>query len=209
MLPLILEKYKQAEMNLNVKDINGHTPLFVAAIKGYYKLFDILIEAGSDINVQDIEGETILNWAILMHESRFATEILNNHPQLDVNIKNNQGTSALIIASNNGFTSLVQLILDKGANIRESININALNIKEIMEILDSNSLHKIHDEKGFLPIHYAVIRDDTSFLNSLLSKGVNIFHKDFYFNGLSLLSLAVLNGAFNIVKFLFSSNNEK
>ena len=33
MVGLIINEYKKHEMDLNIKDINGHTPLFVAAIK--------------------------------------------------------------------------------------------------------------------------------------------------------------------------------
>jgi len=70
-------------------------------------------------------------------------------------------------------------------------------------IVDNNAVQKIHDEKGFLPIHYAVIRDDVSFLRNLQQMGVNILHKDFYLDSQSLMNLAILNGAFDVVKFLF------
>jgi hypothetical protein len=70
--------------------------------------------------------------------------------------------------------------------------------------VDNYAAMKIKDGKGFLPIHYAVIRDDVPFLKSLQSRGVNIFNKDFYFDSQSLMNLAVLNGAFDVVKFLFS-----
>ena len=38
-------------------------------------------------NVQDVEGETILNWLIMMKETKFATNILNEFEEIDVNIK--------------------------------------------------------------------------------------------------------------------------
>jgi len=39
-------------------------------------------------NAQDVEGETILHWLIHMHETKFATKLLNENKDVDVNIKN-------------------------------------------------------------------------------------------------------------------------
>ena len=80
-----------------------------------------------------MEGETILNWLIMMKETKFATNILHEFEEIYVNIKNNQGITALLLAASksrilnktidNGFTPLVQLILEKGADIHENVNI--------------------------------------------------------------------------------------
>ena len=66
----------------------------------------------------------------------------------------------------------------------------------------------IQDEKGFLPIHYAVIKDNVDIIKNMYYRSINILQKAFYFETQSLLSLAVLNGAFEVVKF-FCSNNCK
>ena len=49
MLPLIINEYKKNEMDLDIKDINGHTPLFVAAIKGFYQIFYVLMKNGANM----------------------------------------------------------------------------------------------------------------------------------------------------------------
>ena len=49
MLPLIINEYKKNEMDLDIKDINGHTPLFVAAIKGFYQIFNELMKNGANM----------------------------------------------------------------------------------------------------------------------------------------------------------------
>ena len=41
------------------------------------------------------------------------------------------------------------------------------------------------------------------FLNNLHSRGINIFNKDFYLDNQTLLTIAILNGWFESVKFLF------
>jgi hypothetical protein len=47
MISLLIQEYTVDDEDLNVRDINGHSPLFVAAVKGYRKIFDTLLKAGS------------------------------------------------------------------------------------------------------------------------------------------------------------------
>jgi len=49
MLPLLVKQYHDRGISLNVRDINGHSPLFVAAIKGFRPIFNMLLDAGSDM----------------------------------------------------------------------------------------------------------------------------------------------------------------
>lgn len=50
MLALLLSEYSKHEMDVNIKDINGHSPLFVSAIKGYKGIFyDLLRKGGGDM----------------------------------------------------------------------------------------------------------------------------------------------------------------
>lgn len=72
-------------------------------------------------------------------------------------------------------------------------------------LVDNGASLKIFDEKGFLPIHYAVIKDHVQLVKNLQARGVNILLKDFYLETQSLLNLAVLNGSLEVVKFLFST----
>ena len=43
-LPILINEYIQQEMDVNITDINGHSPLFVAAIKGFKEIFYMLLE---------------------------------------------------------------------------------------------------------------------------------------------------------------------
>ena len=43
-LPTLLKEYIFHGEDINIKDVNGHTPLFIAAIKGYQEIFYWLID---------------------------------------------------------------------------------------------------------------------------------------------------------------------
>ena len=38
-LSLLIQEYEHQDMDINITDINGHSPLFVAAIKGFKEIF--------------------------------------------------------------------------------------------------------------------------------------------------------------------------
>lgn len=106
-LPLVLAQYKKHDMDLDIKDINGHTPMFLAAVKGYKACFQLLLEAAGEYsNVQDIEGDTILHWLINMHETRFVTEILRNVEGVNVKMKNSKGVGPLVLAASKSTSEL-------------------------------------------------------------------------------------------------------
>ncbi|XP_042233916.1 protein phosphatase 1 regulatory subunit 12B-like isoform X12 [Homarus americanus] len=77
----------------------GAVALHVAAAKGYNKVMNLLIEAGADINSQDMDGWTPLHAAAHWGQ-RDAVEILCEN-NADMDVRNFVGQSAFDVADNN------------------------------------------------------------------------------------------------------------
>jgi ankyrin repeat protein len=58
----------KAGANVNIKDDNGNTPIYWAAM-GNSKTLEVLIKAGANVNVKNNKGETPLDNARLFEES--------------------------------------------------------------------------------------------------------------------------------------------
>nr|XP_027230771.1 protein phosphatase 1 regulatory subunit 12C-like isoform X9 [Penaeus vannamei] len=76
----------------------GATALHVASAKGYIKVMSLLLEAGSDINAQDLDGWTPLHAAAHWGQ-REAVEILAEN-MADMDVRNFVGQSAFDVADN-------------------------------------------------------------------------------------------------------------
>ena len=108
---------------------DGKTPLTSAAFKGSIKCVQKLLSAGAEVNCKGIKGRTPLIEAVW---GRWATDsqqyFLNNCNQKEcvkmlidaganVNAQTDDGISALMRASGNGYEGCVILLLDAGADV--------------------------------------------------------------------------------------------
>ena len=95
-----LNALKNPEFDVNAIDENGRTPLMNAAQDGHLTLVKELLRRNADINAQDNNGNTPL---MLILSSGDINEKVNEtvvqtflqHPGLDLEIKNDQGQTAL------------------------------------------------------------------------------------------------------------------
>ena len=109
--------------------------------------------------------------------------IINEH-----NIKKMTSLHAACLSGNK---AIVKLLLDNGANIRK------------------------RDHKNFCPLHYAVVKDNVEVVNMLHTDPmhrIDVLDEEFRCNDYRLMSLAIMNGAYECIKLFvfFGANcNEK
>ncbi|QEN06050.1 hypothetical protein EW093_15585 [Thiospirochaeta perfilievii] len=170
--------------NINFKNNDGDTPLIIAIReKADSKIIEFLIKKGAKVDTRNKSGSTPLHEAIMVGNSdiinllnvnkadffainnsgdnpfdlifqkgvEFATEILT--PEL-VSLRNNRQNTPLFYAIDWGSKEIVQVILDKGADI------NAKNIN------------------GETPLHQAITTDNVIVANLLIERGASIEAKD-------------------------------
>jgi uncharacterized protein len=106
----------QADEQLNLKDVNGWTPLRHAAARGGCPAtVEVVLQHGADINDLDNDGKTVLMSACLEKQVGAVTCLLQ--AGADVNAVHTIKGTALTAAAQTDSTALVQLLLDHGANL--------------------------------------------------------------------------------------------
>lgn len=105
-----------------------------------------LLERGFDPNSRDPNGQTALFLALQNEHFRVADALLA-HPSTDVNLLNEHGESALMIAALKGHIDWAQRLLAKGAQVEKS---------------------------GWTPLHYAATGPQSSLVGLLLDRGASI-----------------------------------
>jgi ankyrin repeat protein len=118
----ILCKY---DFNIEAKNNLGKTPLALAIELGQPECCYELWKKGADINTTDEWGHTLLMTAVSMNlEYKYVQEIISSHPD-KINIKDNEGFSALSHVIRTNDKEIFKLLIKSGADI------NAINNKKM------------------------------------------------------------------------------
>ncbi|CAE7305917.1 ANKRD50 [Symbiodinium natans] len=96
------------------RDAGGRTPLMRASQGGTAKVAQLLLEAGAQKDVHDIEGRTALMYAAWSGHSEVVELLLHAGAQTD--LCDLKGRTALITAAWLGRESVVRLLLEAGAD---------------------------------------------------------------------------------------------
>ncbi|MGB2578488.1 ankyrin repeat protein [Elusimicrobium simillimum] len=91
------------------------TPLMNAVVQGNVEEVKELLSEGADVNaVYSGTGASAL-WIAVRGGNRELINILASFPGADINIKNKDGVSALMLAEQSGLMDVVELLKQKGA----------------------------------------------------------------------------------------------
>lgn len=102
--------------DVNLQDCDGRTALHLATERGLEAMVRLLLERGTDTKADYNAGQSPLSDAS-MDIGNGALDLAPLSLPIDVNCKDFMGRTALHVAVEGGFESLVHLLLDHGANI--------------------------------------------------------------------------------------------
>lgn len=108
-----LELLLQLGSDVNCADVNGRTPLMVAASMGRQYAAEKLLENYAEIDHVDRHGWTALMLAAYYNRIAIARLLLQNG--CDANLTTPQGLSAMHIARKHGRNRIIEMLLDYGA----------------------------------------------------------------------------------------------
>ena len=148
-----VKKHLDAGVDVNAKDLwlNDGTPLHSAAVFGNYKIAELLISKGANVNAKANDGLTPLHIA---KTKDFAELLIDNGS--DVNAKRDDGLTPLHYAAFNGYKETCQMLINKGADMNAKDQDGktpldwAVNKKqhEIVFLLNKNNVKKIKELKA-------------------------------------------------------------
>lgn len=107
---------RDMNIDVNLKDTVGRTPLHIATEKGNIDVAMFLIENGANVNVADANGNTPLVFIINKTGSPKVTQRLLEKGA-SVNTQNRTGETALMYAAWHGYSAIVQLLLENRADV--------------------------------------------------------------------------------------------
>ena len=111
----MMKKPYKADM-VNLQDSLGKTRLMNAAAAGNTALVSLFLKDGADVNLVTKNGKNALMFAVFNHKVK-VVELLLGYAGIEIDMKDNQGKTALIMASEIGDKAIVKMLLDKNADI--------------------------------------------------------------------------------------------
>lgn len=165
---------KGANPNLKNKTQMGSTPLMMASNSKSLEIAKYLIKKGADINIQDNNGDPVINWSAYYGNVPFTKLMLENGAK--TNLKSIHSDGVMGVALKEWKDDVVNLLLEHNVSVHK---------------VDENSLDLIN----------AVKNNDFSLFKSLLNKD-NINTTDGASN--TLLMTAAKNGYFEMVTYLIA-----
>ncbi len=215
MVRLLVDTYK-ADVNCSneITDDSGHaskghTPLHIAAAKGYLNIIKFLLAAGADLNAKTEERDTIAHIACRYSQLEVLQYLCSyiNQGQLKVDDSNAYGNTPLHSVAYSYYGDDEKALVFVLENWKPNVNAqNSRGATALHTVAESGELSRlkalikygatidIRDPKGQTPIHYAtattVGEQKIELIRELLAKGANINDRDN--QGRTPLHLAVL-----------------
>ena len=166
--------FLQASFEIDQPADNGNNAVAIAANKGNMMVLNYLFDHGAKANVQNGNGEMILDNAVMMGNKDVVVRILEQLKKEGVNPQN-FGT-AVIIAAKTGKADILEVLADAGAPL------------------------ETRGPDGYLPIHWAVKSGNYDAMMFLIDKGVDVNAK--CGQGYSVLDWATNEGYTRLIKAL-------
>jgi hypothetical protein len=138
-------------VDVNARDEQSRTPLFIAIINGHGDVAEVLLAHGADVNVNDKYGDMPLINAVV-HHNRDMTEILLAHGA-DANVKDKYGDMPLINAVRSDYRDVAEVLLAHGADVNAA------------------------DTSGWTPLKWAIFNKDQALIDLLRQHGADIARK--------------------------------
>lgn len=115
----VVERLIELGADVDQKSLDGKTPLRVAALEGHTSVLSALVEAGADVTAKDPDGRSTL-YLLAIENKLEQVEIILSKSGVKYNLEEDrdlEGRTPLHIASWQGHTAMVELLLRYGADV--------------------------------------------------------------------------------------------
>jgi ankyrin repeat protein len=206
---------RSGQVEVDLKDKDGRTPLLWAAEKGHEAVVKLLLDTGQvEVDLKDHSGQTpLLRAAENGHEA--VVKLLLDTGQIEVDFKDKFGRTPLSWAAENGHEAVVKLLLDTGqveVDLKNSSGWTPLlraavkgHEAVVKLLLDTGQVEvDLKDYSGLTPLSWAVEKGHEAVVKLLLDTGqVEVNLKDY--SGLTPLLRAAEKGNEAVVKLLLDT----
>ncbi len=163
----LLGQLMSSDPNIRAQALHPST-VVTAAGEGELGIVQELVEAGADVNAADESGYTPLMEAAREGELRVVRYLLGKGAQVDPT-RDMSMPSALFLAAGESAPMVMQMLIDKGANIEYKHTMQSLNINS-----NRNTPNQMSVYKAATPLFVAVEEEDLRSVQLLLENGANV-----------------------------------
>jgi ankyrin repeat protein/WD40 repeat protein len=225
-LKLLFDLYIRSGANVNLTDKQGRTALFEAAfdVNTRADMISTLIAHGADVNLANSDGWSpllVMANKINSKDELLIVKLLTEFLKAGVNIdhKNSNGYTAVLIATEHNKKALLKVLLDKGASpdlpnnsgwtaLMQAINMGDEALFNLL--LSANASPNVKADDGWNALHLTVNKSNkgSDEVNSLFAKALlkNGADKNAQTNGgETAVSLAVFNNRIKVFDVLIES----
>ena len=104
------------KIDINQRDVKGHSALTQAVINGHFNIVRMLIVAGADPGTLTNEENSLLMLAVLSKNQDIVEFLLTRN--IDVNARDGVGDTALMLAASTAQNRIIEMLIDAGADLR-------------------------------------------------------------------------------------------
>jgi ankyrin repeat protein len=167
----------QNQADVNVVCSGRRAPIHLAAIHALELVVEMLFEYDAKLNVVDEDGNTAIQAAILAGQDSMVDAFLNN-PTVDLNIRNDQGHTALWMSLDLPELRVAGLLVDRGSNINlcttsgDSMLHHAVKSEHeeaALFLLDRGATPGLSNDRREMPMHLAASSGLLAVLNRLIT----------------------------------------
>lgn len=106
----------QINIDINIRNTNGKTPLYIACAECQEEMVTELLEKGANVNIPDENGYTPLHKAVLWKYETIVNILLKHNP--NVNAENIYGKTPLYIAAiDSPCIPILRMLIENGADV--------------------------------------------------------------------------------------------
>ena len=198
------------QASVNAIAQNGQVPLHIAAEKALDDVVRKLIEFGANVNIQDGDCNTAMQAAILSGHAEIVNIFLET-PEMDVNLRNAQGHTALWLALGLPEQHVASSLVDRGCDINLCTSsgdsmlhhaVKTSNERATLFLLDNGANPQLSNDQRETALHLAASLDLHSVVPALIEAGASLNAQDKELR--TPLMRAIINKSATIVKLLLA-----
>ena len=166
--------------NVDAKNDNYHTPIYLAAILGHVPVVSALIAAGTDVNMKNDSGNTPLDAAAKYGHVSIVSALIA--AGAEVNVKDDLGYTPIFSAAFNGHVSVVSVLIAAGADVNARDNYNTPldaavrdgHISIVSVLITAGAEVNAKNDFDWTPLHWAVFKGNALAVSLLLAAGAYV-----------------------------------
>ncbi|XP_053118799.1 inversin isoform X5 [Hemicordylus capensis] len=207
---LLLERNKFGTIP---SDSQGATPLHYAAQSNFAETVEAFLKHPSVKDDSDLEGRTSFMWAAGKGSNDVIRTMLNLKLDIDINMADKYGGTALHAAALSGHVSTVQLLLKHDAQVDATdvmkhtplFRACEMGHKEVIQTLIKGGARvDLVDQDGHSPLHWAALGGNPDVCQILIENKINPNVQDYA--GRTPLQCAAYGGYINCMMVLLENN---